>query len=540
MIKAVDRTLFESVYINQKYIVINCTKILIDQSGLFNQILYHFERKKKKEAFIEWLCEKYKVKSLLDSHKMDYEYSLQHARKNTIYYECLRIMYRNDTGDIDFYGIIEGNQLAYLSSVNSIRFYPTIAKFLKFNKRCKEIAKKLGYTLSLISPAKMKSEIDECLEDDALIEIKEIHVLSNNPDELCLAYYDLNNLPSKSNTPAWDSFVNTLTSESSKECFMASLYSLFVGRNRSRQILYLYGAGNSGKSVVARTIMKRLQSINSSICTTLEEEAYQDKFSAASYENKRLVISSDSNDCAILRSKLVKNITGNDPIAARRMGQDKEYLMLFSRVVVTSNRLPWCNLDKPEEISRMLLFKLDPAKAFNASRSWDFSLYGDWAVCLYDEIDAFIGKCKPYYDKLLMEDGHNIKPYEDMEEIILNNDLSLIKDMRIWWDACIKPYDGIGKKTNVLTFTDLFDDFNRYLYPTNTTHRYDYVIKRLLPVLMNEKNIPIYTLDIKNEKCIDGYQFQHGDRKKRMTFRRLQQQQIDLINSGEETFKDVE
>jgi hypothetical protein len=529
-IKAVDKVLFESVYITHKHIVIGKSKLLIDGSGLFNQLLGYFDRVKRKQVFIAWLCSLYDVKQLTDEHKKNYEQSLFTTRRSTIYAECLRIKYRNDNGDIDFYGISNGNQLSYLTSIQSSRFYSIIHKYLKFNKRCKAIARSLGYSVASLTSVALKREIDECLEDDNIPEIKDIKVLTNKPNEICLAYFNLDNLPS-GNTPAWDSFLSAFANPEMASCFMAAVYSIFVGTNRSRQIIYLFGSGNAGKSVVARTVYRRLESINSGICTTLESLAHQDKFSAASYENRQLVMCADNNDLGLLRSTLVKNITGNDYASARRMGQDKEEVLLFSRMIVTSNRILWCNTDKPEELSRVLIFALDATASLEASKQWDHTINGDWASCLYDEMDIFIGKCKQHYDQWLSEDGHNLRHYDGMIDILMQGEFFIQRDMRNWWNSCIKPYSG-KNKTNVLTFTELRDDFNRFIHPMNSMGKFSYSIKRFMPIIIREQGVRISQLDVRNEYIIEGYEFIKKDPTKRITALEMTQSEVNDINSG--------
>ena len=426
-----NRVIFEDIKLMGVHIVIGKNKIKIDRAGVYNQIWGYLKRTRRHEMFIEWLCEVYGVEQLTAREVEHYENKLKSGSRNSIYSECLRIRYCDDS-NIEFYGVTDGNRLSYLTSVNDKAFYGVLIKYLKFNKNCKRISRELNYNVISMSVAALKKEIDECLELDLLPELDDVKVLSNDPDEYCLAYFDLAQLVENNEcTNAWDSFMLGIRDNDAKEVFMAALYSLFVADNRSRQIIYLVGAGNSGKSRVANVIDEVFMSLNSGICTALEPLQYQDRFSAASYAYKHFVLAADNKDFNLLRSTLVKNITGDDSVAATEKGKDKEKVHLFSKVFVTSNKIPWCDISKPEELSRILLFQLDHVLAKEARDNWDTERDGVWRDLLKDQVFSFLGKCKKHYHKWLSHDGDNLVAYDGMKDILISGTFFIKRDIAV-------------------------------------------------------------------------------------------------------------
>ncbi len=531
MIKSEDRLLLEEIYVTRTHIFIGSGKIIINKAGLYNQILGYLKRSKRDVVLQEWLCERYKVKALTDDLKQRYEDELRNTERSNLYSECLRIKYCDDS-NIEFYGIGHTKQLVYLTSINEFSFYNTLIKYLKFNKVCKLKAKNLNYSIMSLSLATIKKEIDECLELDLIPEIDNIEVLSNDPNQYCLAYFDLNLLvPNNNPTPAWDNFICCIKDIDARECFMASLYSLFVGTNKSRQIIYLVGAGNSGKTRVANAINELFMEINSGICTSLEPLLYQDRFSSSSYVYKWFVLAADNKDLNLLRSTLVKNITGNDWVATVEKGQDKDKSHLFSRVFVTSNKLPWCDVNKPEDLSRILLFQLDPTLSKIARETWHTDTMGDWTGLLQNEIIDFFGKCKPYYNKWLSHQKHDLIQYEGMKEILLSGNYFIKRDLQTWWKLCIKKYAG-KKSTNVLKINDLCKDFSRFVGSKNHQGKYNYAIKSFLSTMLMENKIKIHKLAVAGELVIEGFEFIEKDPAHRPSGSSIIESEIKDVNNG--------
>lgn len=534
-----NRAMFEDIKLSGIYLLIGKAKVKIDRTGLYNQIWGHLKRTRRDTVFIDWLCEVYGVELLTAPIVKQYEDKLRADSKNSIYTECLRVKYCDDS-NIEFYGVLNGNQLSYLTSVNDKSFYNTLIRYLKFNKNCKRISRELGYNVISMSVAALKKEIDECLEFDLLPELDDIKVLSNDPNEYCLAYFDLNRLVENNNvTNAWDSFMYGIKDPQAKEVFMAALYSLFVGNNRSRQIIYLVGPGNSGKSRVANVIDEVFMEINSGICTALETLLFQDRFSAASYTYKHFVLAADCKDLGILRSTLVKNITGDDSVAAVEKGKDKEKKHLFSKIFVTSNKLPWCDTSKPEELSRILLFQLDTQLAKESRDNWDTARDGVWRELLKKQVFDFLGKCKKYYHKWLSQDGDNIVPYESMKEILESGAFFIKRDIVTWWDNCIQPYQG-ENQTNSIRLSILYKDFNRFAGDLNQSGKYDRVIKSFLSTFLIERGITIHQLDVGNELVINGYEFIDSDPKDRITAASIIESELDKVNTGEKILKELD
>ena len=221
-------------------------------------------------------------------------------------------------------------------------YHNHIIRYLKFSDVCNNICYTHDLTHPMDRPAReIALEIDKCVRYRLIPEISEIKVLSNSMDGFCLGYYPLNPSLVSQPTPAWDSFISSMPVDGTRECFMAWIYSIFKDDNFGRQMMWIHGKGESGKSQVCQALFKKMQMINPDIVTALEPLGLTDRFSSASYTKKRLTIAQDCTDRLIVRHQLVKNITGNDTTAVIKKGFDKKEDNIYSKLLVTSNYSPW-------------------------------------------------------------------------------------------------------------------------------------------------------------------------------------------------------
>lgn len=525
----VNKILFKNIYLDSMYIHIGNSKIEITKAGLYNQIYSYLTIKKIHNQFIEWLKLEYKTDEISSQVKSNYERRLRYNQRNTIYSEVLRIK-RNDNNTIDFYVCLKNNQVSFLTNNNNPTFYNTIIHYLQFNQDCNLLCDKLKIDKPLLkSNHEIKQDIKEALANGFISEIKDVAILSNNPDNYSIGYYDLNIGNHLNKTPAWDNFIRQIKDEDARSCFMAWIYSVFFGDNHGRQLLYLYGKGNTGKSVVAKAISNRLLSINDTLCTELEQTLYMDKFSSASYVKKRLIVAPDCTDRKILDNTLIKNITGNDKVSIRKIGKDKISENVYSKVLITSNYLPWCDLEKPEHLSRLLLISLDEYLSNEAFSYWNSSKMGLWEDELQYEIDDFITKCKPHYEAKLLNNGHDLKTYKDMPLYVENRLEELSINLNNWFKYCLIEDNSAG----YLLYEDLAEDFIRFLHDSRRKKMHSFLTHKYLKTfLINEKNLEFYDVGMGKNVAINGYRFKTTDKTTRATIRSVLNYHMSNVNSG--------
>lgn len=524
---SIDKDFFNKIYIDSVFMYIGTNKIPINWDiGLYNQIISVLKDLKRYEPFILYLKDAYNVtdNEHLDNVKTAYVNKLNANSKKTIYAEVFRL-YRRNNNEIEVYTVQKDNVLSYLTNTSESNFYSKILNYLQFNKYCNLICSKFNIKHPLSkTTATLKTEFKEAMQYNLIPEIDCFKVLSNK-DEYCLAYYDLNSGNQYNATIAWDNFTCQIKDKEAVECFKAWVYSLFVGDNFGRQILYLYGNGNCGKSVVSRVLTKRLKSLNEDLCASLENFNFTDKYSTSVFTKKRLVVAPDNTDRMIIRNSIIKNITGNDNVSIRKMGKEQSSANIYAKVLVTSNYLPWVAIDKSEELTRILIVHLDTELSAKANKSWDYEKCGIWEECLYNELDDFIAKCKISYYNRLLPDGINISYYDDMPNILNHISNDNMDKIRIWWDSCLVE----TKRNNYLTLDELIEDYARYNGIKAFKSKW-LINKNMRTFLSNITNI--YKLDNIGTLGINNYKFIQTSNK-RATMNKVLKDRIKELNKSD-------
>lgn len=526
---------FDNICLDDVYITVGNNKLLRNKDlSIFNQIAGYYDSIGKLNKFSIWLCHKYNL-NLGDviPHEiiMKWENLLITRQRSLIYIEALRIKYSSN-GIIDFYGITNDCVVHKITSTDQKVFYPDLIRYLKFHEIPRRMCEELNIDKIITkSDKEIKNDIEICLENSLFKKIDNIKILSNGKKEFCLAHYSFKLGKVYKETPAWDSFINQLFDDGSRQCFMAFVYSVFKAENRGRQLLYLYGPGNTGKSMICNTIANRLKKLNSNIVASLPNQFNEDKHTLASLVGKRLITAPDTVDRALVRNKLIKNITGNDDVAVRKMFSIETQENIYSKIIATSNSRPWVIVDREEEISRILYIPIDSTLSLEAKKTWHTIYPGiDWGKKLETEIDDFIAKCKEHYNALLLPDGHNIKPYDGMNIKLESSKFHIQRDQLIWWEKCLQPYTGMGI-TNALTITDLCKDYCRFVGTATGRKKNedDYYIRSFMCTMIKNKGIAIKALDIGNVQYIAGWEFQERFKEKRPTMAKEIEKQLDRV-----------
>lgn len=533
MVSHADRVIFDSICVDHCNIYISKSKIAFNDAGLFNQVLNWFRIKGRSldDKFVLWLKTRYLVpdnQPLTDEIITQWENVIFAASKPSLYGHMLRL--HRAGGVIEFYMVQDGIQLARIGSVDYSGLYSEIARRLQYNEHVDKFCSLHNIEHPL---HKNKSVIEKEIKDAYLAKlipvVENISVLRNKKDAPCLAYYDLKCGDVTAKTPAWDSFMCQFLTDEMAECFMAWVYSVFVGDNYGRQICWIYGKGNTGKSAIGTAIYDRLAAINQDICTTLEKYDSIDKHSTSTYVNKRFTLSADSVNYAIVRMPIVKNLTGNDPTAIRGMGEAKKTMQIYSKVMATSNKKPWVDLDKSEELSRLLYFELDDAKCSAAREKWDFNKFGNWNSLLLEEIDNFIAKCEPHYRKWLSEDGKNLKIYTGMNNLLDDAAYHLFLSLKGWWAQMLIKTD---IDSDIILVDEIFDDLRRFLGATINKYDARQKLGSSISMLINKLGGELEDLTVARKKFIRGFKFIEPDIKKRPTLKTLINKELQEIRDN--------
>ena len=171
--------------------------------------------------------------------------------------------------------------------------------------------------------------------------------------------------------PAWQGFLDRT---SHPEVFMAFVWKIFKPEDTGRQLLWCWGEGSAGVSVVWTTIAKFLPDVH--VETSFSRV---NQFTAGTVVGKRLVTTSDGGVSDILEHSLVKNITGKDIVSAEEKQKAPTSVQVYARVVVYSNLYPVFDPTQASMRTRALVTKTDeyegPAGRFEEdlrAQFWDF------------------------------------------------------------------------------------------------------------------------------------------------------------------------
>ena len=439
-----------NVYINSKHVV-----RYIPREPLFNQVKVALNKDELAE-FIEFIRSSYNGDALTDEELAEnisdkeieaWEKRVYLERKSSVYRKYLRISYHKD--EVRFYGVSNKNKVIFLAS-NKEEYVKAIINYLQVNQETIEFCKRNGITHTLAkSDRAIRDDIKQCLLY-GLIDVVEYKLISNKPGELCEFYFPLDIVRPEKDTPAWDNFTAQMSTEEERECFKAWVYSVFKADNYGRQVLWLLGPGNSGKSAVSRVITNRLESI----ATSIPKYKDYDKYTMAGLVNKRFICVPDSVDKFLLKEQLIKNLTGRDIVTIREMGSMQKASEIYAKILVTSNMKPIIDTTKQEEISRLLLLTLDGDKCRKHRDMWKVDIHGDWFSQLTIEFDDFVYGCRSAYYSRLAEDGNNIKVPKRMLDEIRASDFMSLDNLHVWYGFRLKK-----KMGEAISFEDLVKNF---------------------------------------------------------------------------------
>lgn len=229
--------------------------------------------------------------------------------------------------------------------------------------------------------------------------------ISWNEDEY--AYKKMNlNLLVNGDTPTWDEFLNRLDYP---EVFKAWIWSIFESTNNLRQIMWLRGAGNDGKSSVQKAIE---QVIGQDYCYSMKEGDEERQWFQNNVYTKVLVNYADCKNMFLIQNSAIKQLTGGDTTSIEGKGENAFTGKIYSKLFVTSNVLPKINPELRAHTSRIIKLEVDSLDDDKKDAGFEKRLIA--------EIYPFLWQCKTAYEKYASH-GHDklILPQELQEKILV-------------------------------------------------------------------------------------------------------------------------
>lgn len=238
-------------------------------------------------------------------------------------------------------------------------------------------------------------------------QIEHISAISNNPDEPTLCY--IRKDYAEGDCPTWMKWIEDTFEdpEGDGPYFMAWCGSTLDAGNTGKQACNFHGFGSQGLSKVVNALMKPFGSAATALSGS---KSMTNQFGLAKLEGKRLVAICDNKNTKIMMTEWVHNLTGGDSVDIERKGKDSHAAKLVGKLLICGNCIPEINFDEQNQRNRILYIPLkrptdaDKAKLSNYMQREDGSyvMVGDssFGQRLEDEVEAFLGVCWKYYEKL--------------------------------------------------------------------------------------------------------------------------------------------
>lgn len=296
--------------------------------------------------------------------------------------------------------------------------------------------------------------LDECFEMPMPV------VISNSPNVPCMFYFDLNKLK-HSPCPEWDKWINNRMDIHYHDVFKAWIFSVFVEKNNSRQILWLHDAGGTGKTAAYKAISSFMDKVG---FTSINDKTFGNQFGMSSIFGARLVVNGDCKDPNFCSSFEAHQISGGDLVRIEFKGATPFMYESRAKILICSNMQPKINISAFNESSRLIFIPLKDntqiskeyrdefieENANSENQKFQFKR-GNLADKLTAEMNGFLFSCKDSYEKLCPYNSNIIIPEQALEEMFgqcASNEV-------IYFEEIAENYLDFSNKTLFTTAQDL-------------------------------------------------------------------------------------
>ena len=316
------------------------------------------------------------------------------------------------------------------------------------------------------------AEIDQTLEemDNALNTYDFIYDqqfepvdLTNDPEVDAFAYFDLNTLK-EGETPNFDGFMDAIV-PACRDMFMAAVFATVFALSILNQYIWIHGEGGDGKSSFLNALMKFL---GSRLCCSLGQ-TLNSEFGLENAVGKRMVILSDVKTGLSVKSQLIHNLTGHDPVSINRKNKPIITKELQPIVWIAANEAPDVNFDARNEARRCLYIKMqEPSvevqkKFYFLNEDGSFALDSegrkinngyDLTGGLLQEMPAILYKCKKAFERVCPSPYSVIRPSSAAISLAEENCIDL--DVDTWRTYLDETFDFSDPESRML-HTEIYE-----------------------------------------------------------------------------------
>lgn len=199
--------------------------------------------------------------------------------------------------------------------------------------------------------------------------------------------------PAKKPCPLWGRFLSEVTQEDEglKQFLQRWCGYCLTGDTREHALIFLYGPGGNGKSVLLNTISQLMGDYATTAAMDTFTSSRGDKHPTelALLKGARMVAASETEEGRAWAESRIKQMTGGDPITARFMRQDFfTYQPQFKLTIVGNHAPALVNVDD----AARRRFNIVPftVKPKNPDRELETKLKAEWPAILQWMIDGCI------------------------------------------------------------------------------------------------------------------------------------------------------
>ncbi len=214
------------------------------------------------------------------------------------------------------------------------------------------------------------------------------------PEEFAFKKFDMGTVEAGP-LPTWNEFLSRLDYPN---VFCAWVWSLFEPSNNVRQVLWLQGGGNDGKSSVQKALERMFGEQHVYAMKVGDEH---EKWFSNSVYGKCLVNYADCSNVHLLRTNSIKQLTGGDTTSIEGKGVNAFRGKIYAKLLVTSNHKPIINPESSAETSRLIALSVAslPESAKDAG-------FEDRLVA---EQSAFLHKCQIEFAKIVSKGNNKLE-----------------------------------------------------------------------------------------------------------------------------------
>ncbi len=182
---------------------------------------------------------------------------------------------------------------------------------------------------------------------NGILNLDTLELLPHSPEVLSTIQIPCDWNPKAERYERFHSFLDSLTSGNRQEqVLLLQLIGLAISNvhgYRIKKALILYGKGNTGKSKVFELVQRLIGMENTA---SIELRELEERFGTATLYQKRLAGSPDMSAMRIGELKLLKKLTGGDPIDIEFKGKDRITSRYNGVLIFCTNQLPRFGGDK--------------------------------------------------------------------------------------------------------------------------------------------------------------------------------------------------